>query len=450
MPPKRKAPAAATKEVNDDAPAVKKRGRAKAVALPPPSRSDHEAADPPVPQRKSERKPKEIVKEVIDKPASKTKPPPKEKVVPKDKPAVKAKSVPEEKPAPKAKAAPKAKPTAKKKAAPRKTSKKANEVEDEDEGQEEEEEEEVVALKSKAPAKRKAPTARGAKKEAEVEESGDEGQKEEVAAPKSKSPAKRKAPAPRSGKKAKEEEEEEGEEDDGEDQDDDVVDAKAKSPAKRKAPVGKKKVASVREAKKAVGPKAKEEKIEDEGEAEDEEEAVAPKVETLAKRKASSVKPGKKTKEKKETEEMGSGVKPPGKGKATPPRAAKKAKNEENNSEKSESADEDGEEGTKKILESDVKSVEDAVGVKKSVIIEHCKQCNAFKIRALKVQESLKAAIPGLEVSINPEKPRRGCFEIRDSAGTIFISLQGMPRPFTKLKALDLDKTAADIVKKLT
>ena len=34
------------------------------------------------------------------------------------------------------------------------------------------------------------------------------------------------------------------------------------------------------------------------------------------------------------------------------------------------------------------------------------RQCTSFKTRALKVQDAIKLAIPGLQVSINPEKVR--------------------------------------------
>lgn len=83
------------------------------------------------------------------------------------------------------------------------------------------------------------------------------------------------------------------------------------------------------------------------------------------------------------------------------------------------------------------------------VIIEASKECNSIKIRAEKVQTGLKGALPGLEVLVNPDKPRKGCFEIRDQDGNTFLSLLGMPRPYTKLKGLDLDKTVEEIVAKI-
>jgi len=43
-------------------------------------------------------------------------------------------------------------------------------------------------------------------------------------------------------------------------------------------------------------------------------------------------------------------------------------------------------------------------------------------------------AVPGTDVVINSEKPRKGCFEIKAN-GAVVLSLLDMPRPFTKLKA---------------
>nr|XP_016482213.1 PREDICTED: selenoprotein H-like [Nicotiana tabacum] len=87
----------------------------------------------------------------------------------------------------------------------------------------------------------------------------------------------------------------------------------------------------------------------------------------------------------------------------------------------------------------------------KCVVIEHCTQCNQFKIRAVKVKEGLENGVPGLEVRVNPEKPRRGCFEIREVGenGEKFVSLLDMKRPFGPMKALDMDKVISDIIEKI-
>eukprot|EP01040_Poterioochromonas_malhamensis_P013199 gene13199-14487_t len=64
-----------------------------------------------------------------------------------------------------------------------------------------------------------------------------------------------------------------------------------------------------------------------------------------------------------------------------------------------------------------------SVDIVKSVTIEHCKSC------------------------INPTKPRKGAFVItREGKDTPIIELLDMPRPFTKLKNLDIDEVIADIL----
>ncbi|KAL1194037.1 hypothetical protein V5N11_006463 [Cardamine amara subsp. amara] len=85
----------------------------------------------------------------------------------------------------------------------------------------------------------------------------------------------------------------------------------------------------------------------------------------------------------------------------------------------------------------------------KTIVIEHCKQCKSFKERAAKVKEGLEIAVPGIVVTVNPDKPRRGCFEIREEGGETFISLLDMKRPFTPMKELDMDKVIADIEEKI-
>lgn len=85
----------------------------------------------------------------------------------------------------------------------------------------------------------------------------------------------------------------------------------------------------------------------------------------------------------------------------------------------------------------------------KTVVIEHCKQCRSFKTRADQVKEALEKDVAGVKVVVNPEKPRRGCFEIREEGGEVFVSLLDLKRPFPPLKALDMEKVIADIVEKI-
>ncbi|PWA97895.1 hypothetical protein CTI12_AA024890 [Artemisia annua] len=86
---------------------------------------------------------------------------------------------------------------------------------------------------------------------------------------------------------------------------------------------------------------------------------------------------------------------------------------------------------------------------KKTVVVEHCKQCTQFKIRGVKVKNDLEKAVAGITVLINPEKPRRGCFEIREEGGKTFISLLDMKRPFAPMKALNMDAVISDIIEQV-
>ncbi|KAK6783290.1 hypothetical protein RDI58_021087 [Solanum bulbocastanum] len=106
--------------------------------------------------------------------------------------------------------------------------------------------------------------------------------------------------------------------------------------------------------------------------------------------------------------------------------------------------------GTVSEAKSKVKAPVDS-GSKKIVVVEHCTQCTQFKIRAVKVKEELENGVPGLEIRVNPEKPRRGCFEIRvdGEKGEKFVSLLDMKRPFGPMKALDMDKVISEIIDKI-
>jgi len=90
--------------------------------------------------------------------------------------------------------------------------------------------------------------------------------------------------------------------------------------------------------------------------------------------------------------------------------------------------------------------VEEGVSNSQAVIIEACKQWGAFKTRAAKLQKQIKEAKPSYEVLINPEKPRRGYFEVRLGDGTVVLSLPAMKRPFPALKALVIEDVCADVL----
>ncbi|KAK7293545.1 hypothetical protein RJT34_16413 [Clitoria ternatea] len=86
----------------------------------------------------------------------------------------------------------------------------------------------------------------------------------------------------------------------------------------------------------------------------------------------------------------------------------------------------------------------------KTIVVEHCKQCSSFKTRANLVKEGLEKAGCGVTVILNPEKPRRGCFEIRQERGKKFITLLDLKRPFKPMKDLDMDKVISDIVDEMS
>ena len=60
----------------------------------------------------------------------------------------------------------------------------------------------------------------------------------------------------------------------------------------------------------------------------------------------------------------------------------------------------------------------------------------------------MKAAVPTATIFINEEKPRKGCFVVTAN-NSVVLSLLNMPRPFPKLKALDMDVLCSDVEKAL-
>ncbi|XP_030947805.1 uncharacterized protein LOC115971863 [Quercus lobata] len=104
----------------------------------------------------------------------------------------------------------------------------------------------------------------------------------------------------------------------------------------------------------------------------------------------------------------------------------------------------------KAVKDVELKVVEEEVEEgTKTIVIEHCKQCNSFKTRAIQVKEGLEEGVTGITVLVNPDKPRRGCFEIREKGGETFISLLDMKRPFTPMKNLDMGEVISGIIDKI-
>jgi hypothetical protein len=68
-----------------------------------------------------------------------------------------------------------------------------------------------------------------------------------------------------------------------------------------------------------------------------------------------------------------------------------------------------------------------------------------FRTRASKVLKVLEAA--GVKAAVNPEKPRKGAFVVT-VGGKKVIELLNMPRPFTKLREIDVDEVVSAALKK--
>ncbi|KAK4389313.1 UNVERIFIED_CONTAM: hypothetical protein Sradi_4963200 [Sesamum radiatum] len=85
----------------------------------------------------------------------------------------------------------------------------------------------------------------------------------------------------------------------------------------------------------------------------------------------------------------------------------------------------------------------------KTIIIERSTECNRFKTRAIQVKEGLEKGVAGVNVVVNPEKPRRGCFEIREEGGEVFLSLLDMKRPYKAMTDLDMEEVISDIIEKI-
>ncbi|XP_011081152.1 selenoprotein H [Sesamum indicum] len=91
----------------------------------------------------------------------------------------------------------------------------------------------------------------------------------------------------------------------------------------------------------------------------------------------------------------------------------------------------------------------DGGGGGKTIIIERSTECSRFKTRAIQVKEGLEKGVAGVKVVVNPEKPRRGCFEIREEGGEVFLSLLDMKRPYKPMTDLDMEEVISDIIEKI-
>ena len=81
------------------------------------------------------------------------------------------------------------------------------------------------------------------------------------------------------------------------------------------------------------------------------------------------------------------------------------------------------------------------------------KVCQAFKTRAEGLKKAVLAAKPSAKVEIDEQKalkrsPDTGTFSVTVK-GIVLASCVAMPRPFTAMKALDMDALAKQVIAKL-
>ncbi|KAG2389997.1 uncharacterized protein HKW66_Vig0225980 [Vigna angularis] len=81
----------------------------------------------------------------------------------------------------------------------------------------------------------------------------------------------------------------------------------------------------------------------------------------------------------------------------------------------------------------------------KTIFVEHCKQCNQFKMRANLVKERLEGADCGVNVILNPEKTPAAY-----AAAIVKTPLTDMKRPFKPMRDLDMDKVISDIIDEIS
>lgn len=84
----------------------------------------------------------------------------------------------------------------------------------------------------------------------------------------------------------------------------------------------------------------------------------------------------------------------------------------------------------------------------KTVVIEASKECQVFTRRRLDFEAAVRAAGANPTFVVNPERPQKGAFIVRYN-GEAVLSLTGMPRPFKKLRELDMAAAGAAVAAKL-
>jgi hypothetical protein len=91
-----------------------------------------------------------------------------------------------------------------------------------------------------------------------------------------------------------------------------------------------------------------------------------------------------------------------------------------------------------------------AAGGEADVLIVSNKVCQAFKTRAEGLRKAVLAGKPSARVTIDEQKalgrnPDKGTFSVTVK-GTTLKACVAMPRPFTAMKALDMDALAKEVI----
>ena len=71
-----------------------------------------------------------------------------------------------------------------------------------------------------------------------------------------------------------------------------------------------------------------------------------------------------------------------------------------------------------------------------------------FRRRATELENAIESAVPSASIERNREKARTGTFEVAVN-GDVVLSLVAMPRPFKKLRSLDMDGVVESVIARL-
>ncbi|KAL8467129.1 hypothetical protein ACS0TY_036003 [Phlomoides rotata] len=86
----------------------------------------------------------------------------------------------------------------------------------------------------------------------------------------------------------------------------------------------------------------------------------------------------------------------------------------------------------------------------RTVVVDHTGETPPlFVEKANAIRVALEAAVAQVEVVINDQVIREGCFVVREEGGEVFVQLVDMVSPFPELRDLDVDLLVARIVRAL-